>query len=134
MKVVYDTCLYIDLLRASLHLDLFSDRNQIRYLSPVVLMELTAGTVKPSDKKIVDQLLAPYIQANRVINLAMSHFYKAGLCVAQINQNNRLVGRNLVQDILIAYSAKAVGAVLFTKNKKDFQLIQRHLSFTVEYL
>ena len=50
MKVVYDTCLYIDFLRNRDHEDIFLERNQIRFLSPVVLMELLAGVRKNKDK------------------------------------------------------------------------------------
>ncbi len=134
MKAVYDTCLYIDLLRASKRIDLFSDRDHLRYLSPIVLMEIMAGVTKVKQKKIVDQLLASYLQAHRVLLLTANHYYQAGICAAALKTCGEWRHKYLTHDILIALSAKSIGAVLFTNNKKDFQVIARHIDFKVEYV
>lgn len=135
MKVVYDTCLYIDLLRASLRLDLFVDRNHIRYLSPIVIMELMAGAHKTQGKNIIDKLIAPYIQSHRAINLDTNHYYAAGLCASQIRLHNQWNNhKHMSHDILIALSAKSIGATLYTRNKKDFQIINQFVKCKVEYV
>jgi predicted nucleic acid-binding protein len=40
----------------------------------------------------------------------------------------------LLNDILIALSARRIGAILLTHNKDDFRLIRRHAGFTLRVL
>ncbi len=130
MKVVYDTCLYIDFLRSSDRLPLFRDRSYIRFLSPIVMMELMAGARTPHSRKILDQLFHPYSQARRIISLGPPLYYKAGQCLAKVGSFHH----GLSHDILIAHSAASVGAVLFTSNRKDFEKISKLVSMRVEYV
>jgi len=39
--------------------------------------------------------------------------------------------RELAFDVLIALSARSIGATLITCNETDFQVIRRHLSFSL---
>lgn len=39
--------------------------------------------------------------------------------------------RELAFDVLIALSARSIGATLITCNETDFQIIRRHLSFSL---
>lgn len=133
MKVVYDTCLYIDLLRSGDRLSLFRDRNHIRYLSPIVVMELMAGARTPKQRKIVDQLIAPYSKAKRLLFLSPSLYYKAGECLAKLPAQ-QVPKKGFSHDLLIALSALSIGATLFTSNKDDFARIRRYIPITVEYL
>lgn len=133
MKVVYDTCLYVDLLRSAAHMELFSDRNCIRYLSPIVLMELRAGGTNSKAIRALDRLVAPYFKAGRILTLEPAHYYSAGVCVSKLNLKNRS-SRAITHDILIALSAQSKGAVLFTSNKKDFERIREHVPLKIEYV
>jgi predicted nucleic acid-binding protein len=134
MKVVYDTCIYIDFLRAGRHHDLFMSREHIRYLSPVVVMELLAGARGPSSRKYLDRLFQPYSKAQRMITLHSNHYYKTGECIARLKAKRGEVGVGLSHDILIAISALSVGATLFTSNRKDFSKIQEYIPFRAHYL
>lgn len=133
MKAVYDTCLYIDLLRSSERLSLFTDRAQIRYLSPIVLMELMAGARTPHQRKTVDSLIKPYSKAQRIIHLGANHYYRAGECVARLIKEGP-VSKGLSHDLLIALSAVSIGATLFTNNKRDFERIKKLIPVDIQYL
>lgn len=78
MKIIYDTCLYIDLLRDGSRLPLFTDRGHVWYLFPFVMMELVAGIRTPRQERAVDRLIEPYSRANRIIHLNSRAYYKAG--------------------------------------------------------
>jgi predicted nucleic acid-binding protein len=134
MKVVYDTCLYVDLLRSAARLALFTDRSQIRYLSPVVLMELMAGARTPQQRKVVDRLLKPYSKAHRIIHLGANLFYKAGQCLARMGRHGIQLHKGLTHDLLIALSAASIGATLFTGNKKDFERIGKFVDVEMRYV
>ncbi len=125
MKVVYDTCIYIDLLRSRQRMGLFEDRAHIRFMSPIVMMELRAGAINSHLQKIVDQLLEPYSKALRIIELHSNLYYKAGDCLSKLR---RVVPhRGFSNDLLIALSAISIGATLFTSNCKDFEKISKVL-------
>jgi predicted nucleic acid-binding protein len=130
MKAVYDTCLYVDLLRDSSRLTLFNDRKMVRFLSPIVLMELLAGVRTTRQKRAVHSLLDPYSRANRLIPLNSRVYFKAGECLARIGEFHL----GLSHDILIALSALSIGAVLFTSNKKDFSRIGKYVPALIEYV
>jgi predicted nucleic acid-binding protein len=59
-KVLLDTNVFIDYLRAGLHADWVFGRvgNLIRFLSAVVLMELRLGADTPRRKRAVDRITA----------------------------------------------------------------------------
>lgn len=130
MKVLYDTCLYIDFLRSGKHESLFTERTHIRYLSPMVLLELHAGARTKRQQKVVEKLFRPYLKADRVITLRAEHYEAAGRCLASLAKRN--TGLGLSHDVLIALSAKSIGATLFTHNKRDFSRIARYVDFYLE--
>ena len=129
MKVVYDTCLYIDLLRDGRRLDLFQHRGHIRYLSPIVVLELNAGARSGKQQAILDRLYRPYASAGRIPRLGNEHLYKAGQILAKLK--DRSEARRMAQDVLIALGAHSLGATLFTAKHRDFEAIRRHLPVKV---
>jgi len=131
VKALYDTCIYVDFLRSGKHGDLLSDRNQFRYLSPVVILELMAGAHRPIQQRALDRLFLPYSKAARIVRLDPNHYYKAGQCLAALRGP---ASKTLSHDILIAISALSIGATLFTSNRGDFEKIRRHVPFRVEYV
>lgn len=133
MKALYDTCLYIDLLRSGKRLELFQDRHQIRYLSPIVLMELRAGAQSPRQIRAIEQLIYPYLKASRAVLLEERDYFRAGECLARLAKRQS-IGRGLSDDVLIALSAVRVGATLYTSNRKDFEPIGRSVAVRIEYV
>jgi predicted nucleic acid-binding protein len=134
VKVVYDTCLYIDLLRSGKREDLFLNRTHFRFLSPIVLMELRAGARTRKQQKVVDRLLLPYSKAQRIIQIHTNLYYKAGELIAAMNLEKRELKGGLIHDILIALSAHSIGATCLTANKKDFERIARRVPVKMSYV
>lgn len=133
MKVLYDTNLYIDLLRNKSHLQLFTNRTHIRFLSPVVVMELKAGARTRRQARVIDRLIDPYSRAGRLIPLTAGIFYKAGGCLSRL-KTEKSINPFISHDVLIALSAISIGGVLFTRNRKDFEKIAVFLPLKVEFM
>jgi predicted nucleic acid-binding protein len=134
VKAVYDTCVYIEFLRSAKHQELFASRHQIRYLSPVVMMELLAGARTPELRRALDRLFLPYSKAQRLISIDGNHFHKAGECLARLRAKRREIHLGLSHDVLIGLSALSIGATLYTSNRKDFSLIQSLVPLKVEFI
>lgn len=132
MKVVYDTCLFIDFLRVQAHQDLFYSRSQVRYLSPLVLLELRAGAKKAQQIRFLDQLFAPYWSAKRVIDLGARDFLEAGEILSKIASKEEK--QRLMNDCLIALSARKIGALLLTSNAKDFERLAMLFDFKLQII
>lgn len=115
-------------------MEMFSDRSHVRYLSPIVMMELAAGARTPTQKRTVDRLITPYRKAGRTILLPPDSFHSAGIILAELGWNSRGDRKYLAHDLLIALSAKAVGAVLFTANRKDFEMFSSRVHITMEFV
>lgn len=132
MKVIYDTCLYIDFLRYGKHLDLFESRFQIRFLSAIVIMELNAGATSPKLQRSLDMLYYPYSKAGRILAPDTNHYYKAGEVLSRIRKLHGNVKKGFSHDVLLAISASACGATFFTQNKTDFEIIKKIVPLKLE--
>lgn len=127
-KVLFDTSIYVDWLNRGLHENLVLSRGFVRYLSPVVLMELRAGVRRPATEKWVDALCRTHAGAGRIVPLRTELFDRAGKVLARLPGDTR---RALARDVLVALSARAVGAVVLTRDK-DFERIQAVEAFELE--
>jgi predicted nucleic acid-binding protein len=127
LKVIYDTCIYIDYLRAAMRSELFEHQGHIRYLAPIVVMELNAGARSSTQQKALDRLYAPYARAGRVLPLSSDSYHLAGRVLAKLRGKRE--SHLIANDILIALSALQVGACLYTANARDFELIAKYIDF-----
>ena len=135
MKVVIDTCVYIDFLNKSKYEEIFYERTMFRFLSPVVAMELRAGAQNHKDIAALDRLFATYSTAHRVVSLSANSFLKAGEVLQKLSK--KYSGHSfsaMANDVLIALSAASIGATLVTSNKKDFEKIATCLNFNCHFL
>lgn len=124
IKAVFDTNLYVGWMRDGSHEDLMLDREFARYLSAVVQLELRAGTTTTRATRAVDQLVAAYARGGRRLVPAAEVFDQAGTILKRLRSNGREVRRaSLVNDVLIAVSARVVGATVFTADAADFEAI-----------
>ncbi len=123
-RVVFDTNLYIDWLNAGLHEDLMLGRGRIRYLSAVVLMELRAGATTRRAERALDQVMRAYASAGRLVAPTPGTYDRAGALLRTLRrQGGEVRHASFVNDVLIALTARAMGAVIYTRDADDFRAI-----------
>jgi len=129
-KVILDTNIFVDYLRQQLHADWVfgSVGGSIRFLSSVVLMELRLGADTLPRKRAVDRIKAAFPD-NRIIAPESELYDRAGKVFRLLYAdgkgfNDRLAPMN---DILIALTARGIGATVITRNINEFRRIATHL-------
>jgi len=126
-RIVIDTNIYIDWLNEGRHEDVIFQRETVKHLSAVVLMELLAGAFSTKDRRLIRGITLPFARANRIVTPTVSIYEEAGDVLRRLQ---RLHGYSipsaygLVNDVLIALSARSIGASVFTQNERDFAAIQ----------
>ena len=132
-KVVLDTNLYIDWINRGLREGLMLGPGVIRYLSAVVVMELRAGARTRNDRLAIDHLVRAYAGGDRLIAPTTIVFDRAGSLLRTL----KLAGREVrsaafVNDVLIALTARTLGATMVTANVADFEAIRDAAPFVLE--
>jgi len=107
------------------------------YLSSIVVEELHAGALDAAAIRLVEGHVGALEKAGRLINPTFQDWKEAGKLVANITRKEP--GRKpkiqqMLNDILLAFSARRVGADLFTFNRDDFELIRRYKPFSLKVL
>jgi predicted nucleic acid-binding protein len=134
-RVLLDTNVYIDWLNLGAFEELLVGPGLVRYLSAVVAMELRTGARTPASRRSVEKLIRAYAAGHRVVAPTAQLFVQAGAMLGALAQSGREIRRaSLVNDVLIALSARSVGATVITKDASDFSAIAAHLSFKLEPL
>ncbi len=126
-RVVIDTNLYIDWLNAGRHEAVFFEPGVVKYLSAVVMMELSAGTIAERDRKLLRGVTDTFAKLGRIVTPSTTVYREAGevLRRLQILRGYHLRrAYSLVSDVLIALSAQSIGATVITQNERDFVAIQ----------
>ena len=130
LKAVPDTSFLIDHFRKGTVQDTFLALNRYYHItfSSVVLMELLAGAYEKKEQRLIEQ-----IQNNfTVITPTRRQWHTSGKIMLKLRKDKKtdpLRIKGLVVDILIAASVRDIGAVLITKNDKDFRLIKEVFDF-----
>jgi predicted nucleic acid-binding protein len=132
-KVVLDTNVYIDWINRGFGEERILGTGLIRYLSAVVVMELRAGARTRGGRAAVDQLVRAYASGGRLVSPPLPVFERAGSLLRRL----KLAGREVrsaafVNDVLIALSARSIGAAVVTSNVRDFEAIRRLELFALE--
>jgi len=126
-RVLIDTNLYIDWLNAGRHEGVLFQRDTVKYLSAVVMLELYAGAFAPRDRRLVRDVVAAFDRADRILVPSGNVYEDAGhvLRALQVSRGYQVTGASsLVNDVLIALSARSVGATVVTSNATDFAAIR----------
>ncbi len=90
-------------------------------------MELLAGAFSTRDRRLIRDITLPFAKANRIVTPTVSIYEEAGDVLRRLQ---RLHGYSmpsaygLVNDVLIALSARSIGASVITQNERDFAAIQ----------
>lgn len=134
-RIVVDTNIYIDWLNARQHEAVLFQYGAVKYLSAIVLMELQAGAFSAQDQRLLRQLTRAFTAAGRLL-LPSAHVYEAAGGVLRALQSthgyNVATAGSLINDVLIALSARSIGATLVTQNERDFRAIQSVRRFKLE--
>jgi predicted nucleic acid-binding protein len=129
-KVLLDTNVFIDYLRADLYAEwIFGGvSNVIRFLSSIVLMELRIGADTGRRQRAVDRVQAAF-PTSRLIAPLPPLFDHAGRLFRSLHGDGSGLDDRLgpVNDLLIALTARQIGATVLTSNLDDFRQIARHL-------
>ena len=130
-KHLIDTDLYIDLIQSGktfriIH-ELYKKEAPGIYFSSVVAQELLVGARSPAGKRHVETLFVPFEKAGRIVTPTHRQWKEAGDILARVLElrpdlKNKLP--SLVNDCLLALSARAIGATLYTRNRDDFLLLR----------
>lgn len=126
-RVVIDTNVYIDWLNAGRHKPLLFERETVKYLSAVVVLELYAGAFTAHDRRLVGRVVASFERAGRILVPTGAVFQEAGHVLRVLHQprgSRPGVASPCVNDVLIALSARAIRATVVTANARDFEAIR----------
>ena len=126
-RVVIDTNIYIDWLNEGRYEDIIFQREAVKHLSAVVLLELLAGAFSTRDRRLIRDITLPFAKATRIVTPTVSIYEEAGDVLRQLQQAHGYSmpsAHGLVNDVLIALSARSIGASVITQNERDFAAIQ----------
>ena len=135
-KHVLDTDLYVDLIQSGKSLpiirELYEKETPGLYFSSVVAQELLTGARSPAGRRHVETLLRPFEKVGRIATPSHRQWKEAGNILAQLldlrpDLKSKLLA--LVNDCLLALSAGAIGATVYTRNRDDFVLLQKMRHF-----
>ena len=129
-KAVPDTSFLVEHFRKETVQEAFLDLTRYYHLSfsPVVLMELRAGAFDPKEQKLIDQIERNFT----VLSVSGRQWSVCGEIMMKLRRDKKIDReriKGLLADILIAVSVRDTGAVLITKNEKDFKLIREVYDF-----
>lgn len=137
-KHLIDTDLYIDLIQSGITLplirEIYDKDTPGIYFSSVVAQELLAGARSPAARRRVEILYRPFERVGRVVTPSHSQWKDAGGILAKVLDDRPDLKTKLpalVNDCLLALSARSLGASLYTRNRDDFILLQSVRSFSL---
>ena len=137
-KHLIDTDLYIDLIQSGITLplirEIYDKDTPGIYFSSVVAQELLAGARSPAARRRVEILYRPFERVGRVVTPSHSQWKDAGGILAKVLDDRPDLKTKLpalVNDCLLALSARSLGATLYTRNRDDFILLQSVRSFSL---
>ena len=142
LPLLFDTSVYVSMLRNAA----FAAEFRPHYLrdlpltsfSSVVVQELLAGARTPRQRRQVAALYTPFERVRRIITPSHLVWKEVGSVVAvmleRTPQFRSKLASGLLNDILIALSARSIGARVVTANGQDFRLIQQFRVFALEVI
>jgi len=124
---VFDTGIYIDWINSGLHEEVLFETGIVRHLSAVVLMELEAGAFRPRDRKLLHTLERTFRRVERLLVPSAGVYSEAGEVLRRLQSRRGYELRkshSIVNDVLIALSARSIGATVVTQNRGDYEAIR----------
>lgn len=135
-KVICDTSIYIPFINQGIaHPAIFDESaTPVLYMSAVVLSELYAGARESQSIKLLDKLHHTFQNVGRLIVPNGSDWRQTGGIIAKLKKKYGFETKYLARiqnDILIACSARKIGAFIVTQNEEDFQRIKEFIDFRI---
>ncbi len=133
-KAVLDTSVYLSFLRrgGEFHDLGFLMRPTLLYMSSVVFTELYVGARDRTTIRLLEKLYRTFDRLDRVITPDKQVWFQAGQVLRQlgIRHGFEAIGlARLTHDVLIALTSRKIGAVVFTRNRRDFERIRELRDF-----
>lgn len=136
-KILFDTNIYIDFYNSGKFKELIYQKRypEIIYVASVVIMELLAGAFSRNDLAIVNNLIKIAHASNKIITPTQHDYIESGKILARLQSEKGYdlkKSYHITNDVLIALSARRIGATVFTQNKKDFETIKEYKDFSFQ--
>lgn len=136
LKAICDTSIYIPFVNQGIVHPVFSDEfvRPVLYMSAVVMSELYAGAHDNQSIKLLDKLHQTFLGVGRLVVPDGEDWRKTGRIMAKLGEKYGFEAKYLSKmqnDILIACSARKIGAFLVTRNEKDFRRIKEFIDFYI---
>jgi predicted nucleic acid-binding protein len=131
-RIVVDTNLYIDWINAGRYEDVLFQQDSIKHMSAVVLMELRAGAFTQPDRRVLDRIESAFEKAGRILVPTRRVFAEAGDALRRLQAARGFRPESTVSmanDVLIALSARSIGATVVTQNERHYRAIQSVRTF-----
>jgi len=131
-RVVIDTNVYVDWINRGQHEEVLFQRETVKYLSAVVLMELRAGAFSQRDRRRLQGLETAFERAGRILLPSRTVFAEAGSALRRLQADRSYhiaASHSIANDVLIALSARSIGATVVTQNERDYRAIQAVRAF-----
>jgi hypothetical protein len=126
-RVVIDTNIYVDWINHGRHDEVIFERETVKHLSAVVLMQLRAGAFSPRDRRLLRRFEAAFERAGRILTPSRVVFAEAGEALRKLQVDRGYdigASHSIANDVLIALSARSIGATVVTQNGRDYRAIQ----------
>src|SRR5215472_5350400 len=129
--VVFDTSIFIDHLRTGRHHQRIAATTGLLRNSVVVLAELSRGATKSAELDFVERLA----RNHPILTPTENIWLESGRLLSKIHADKGFGPeklRDLHFDVLIAMTARSVGARVITSNRADFELIASYRKLQLE--
>jgi predicted nucleic acid-binding protein len=136
LKLVLDTSIYIPFINQGIAHPILhpGPAKPLFFMSAVVIEELYAGAQDSASIKLLDRLYDVFASANRLLVPEGREWQRAGKIIAQMERKygfeQRFLAR-ITHDVLIALSARSIGATIATANLKDFRRVQEFVDIRI---
>lgn len=134
VKVIVDTSVYIPFINDGISHPILDAAfgSPLLYMSAVVMEELYAGAFDRETIKLLDKLCSTFENVGRMVTPDAANWRLCGMVVAKMGRKygfDRTYLSTITKDILIAVSARQIGAYVLTNNIRDFLRIREFVDF-----